>query len=63
MSADAFLVVAALTVLVAAPIALLAGLAPRLIHQFTTARSSSGGRDAQRDPPGGATHPPEEDDR
>jgi hypothetical protein len=61
MNADPFALVAALTVLVAAPIALLAGLALRLIHQFTTARSSSGGRDAQRDPPGGATFNQETD--
>jgi hypothetical protein len=61
MSADAFLVVAALTVLVAAPIALLAGLALQFIHEFKTARSRPGPE--PRNPAPGRATPPEEDSR
>jgi len=61
MNADPFALVAVLTVLVAAPIALLAGIALQFIHEFTTARSRPGPE--PRNPAPGRATPPEEDSR
>lgn len=62
MNADPFALVAALTVLVAAPIALLAGLALQFIHEFKTARSRPG-PDPRNPAPGRATFTDQEDGR